>query len=307
MIQVAGLALLRPIWLLAPLLVLALVLLVRQRGALGDWRRAIDASLLEAMTVRGAVEGALAERKRLPLAAAAAVLVGIALAGPALERSDAGAWRNLDGVLVAVDLSQSMVPAVAEARVAARQIAAAAGSRQTGLLVYAGDVYQAATFTADREALDQLIDAVGDGLVPDRGSAPERVFAFAEQRFAAAAIQNGDLVFVTDGGGIDEGVLSEARRFADIGHRVDVVFVAPTVSGDTVPAPDRDAAEALADAGGGRFADAVDPDAVTSVIPASTAERLGRSPYAVLAWFDAGRFVAALALLPMILMFRRRR
>lgn len=307
MIQLAGVGLLRPIWLLAPFAVLAVVLLVRQRGALGDWRRAIDAPLLAALTARGAVEASATTRRRLPAAALAATLIGLALAGPALERSDAGAWRNLDGVLVAVDVSQSMIPAVAEARVAARQVAAAAGSRQTGLLVYAGDVYQAATFTADREALDQLIDAVADGLVPDRGSAPSRVFAFAEQRFTTAAIQNGDLVFVTDGGGIDAAVLSEARRFLSIGHRVSVVFLTPPASGETVPPADREAAAALAAAGGGRFADAVDPEAVTAVIPSSTAERLGRSPYAVLAWLDAGRWVAALALLPMLLMFRRRR
>ena len=38
--------LLRPWWLLAPPLILALAILARSRGDLGDWRRAIDAPLL---------------------------------------------------------------------------------------------------------------------------------------------------------------------------------------------------------------------------------------------------------------------
>jgi Ca-activated chloride channel family protein len=78
--------LLRPWWLLAPPVILALAILARSRGALGDWRRAVDAPLLAVLAARGAVVSA--SRRALGLSAwlVAAALIGLAGAVSARRR-----------------------------------------------------------------------------------------------------------------------------------------------------------------------------------------------------------------------------
>ncbi|WP_181700152.1 VWA domain-containing protein [Chthonobacter albigriseus] len=308
MISLGGIALLRPLWILALAAVAAVVILVKARGALGDWRRAVDAPLLAALLKRGGASLEALNRARLPASAIAAGILALALTGPATERGDLGAWRNLDAVLVGLDLSRSVAEsALGEARLAALQAAEAAGTRQSGFIVYAGDAYTGATFTFDREALSQLIAATGPDLVPDVGSDPARAIALAGTMLAESGIASGDLVLVTDGGGIDQRALDRAAELRAAGHRLDVAFITAGQRSPDAPAPDRTAVDALASAGGGAVADASDPEAIPRLIAGSSSERLGRSAYAVLAWFDIGRPLSALAAVPLLLLFRRRR
>ncbi|WP_181706373.1 VWA domain-containing protein [Chthonobacter rhizosphaerae] len=303
-----GFALLRPLWLVVPLALLALGALVTARGVLGDWRRAIDAPLLDALKIRGQIDVPTTESRRPPAALVAAILVAVALAGPALERNTDDTFRNLDAVLIGMDVSRSMAAGgdPAEARLAALQVAEAAGTRQTGLLVYGGDAYMAATFTADRPALAELVATIRGDMIEEAGTAPARAVALAADRFHAAGITGGSLVLITDGGGIADDALAEAARLSGTGHRLDVVFLAPPGRPETAPAPDRASAARLAGAGGGRLVDADDPAAIERLVAASTAGRLGRSEFAVLAWADMGRWLAVLALLPLLTLFRRR-
>jgi len=299
--------LLRPWWLLAPPLILALALAARSRGDLGDWRRAVDAPLLAVLAARGAVVSA--SRRALGLSAwlIAAALVGLAVAGPAIERRDTGGWRNLDALVLALDVSRSVTEGGGfdEARFAALQVLDAAAGRQAALALFAGDAYLASAFSADREALRPLIASGLAGAVPDPGSAPVRAIALAGARLAAAGMVGGDLVLVTDGGGIDDAALAAAARFAADGRRLHVVHVASTAAGGA-PTGDRGAAARLAVAGGGSFADAVDPAAVAAAVAEPATSELVRGGFATFAWTDLGRALLALAALPMLVLFRRR-
>ncbi|HSI42110.1 MAG TPA: VWA domain-containing protein [Xanthobacteraceae bacterium] len=301
----SDITLLRPLWLLAPPLILLLAYRLRAHDGLGDWRRAVDPHLLAALARQGAVVAAAGRRRLSPWLLAAA-LIGAALAGPALERADAQAYRNLDGLILALDTSPSVARggAAAQARLAALQVAQAAGSRQVALVVYAGDAYLAAAFTADAEALRPLVAADPAGLVPDAGSAPARAVALAHTLFERAGMIGGDLVMVTDGGGIDEAARTQAGRLAGQDRRLHVLFVPIEAPGG--PAPDEAAARALAAAGGGSFATVDDPAPVAQAIARSPAQRLGASAFAALAWTDFGRAALAFAGLPLLLAFRRR-
>ena len=299
--------LLRPWWLVAPPVILALALAARSRGDLGDWRRAVDAPLLAALAARGAVVSA--SRRALGLSAwlVAAALIGLALAGPAIERRDAAGWRNLDALVLALDVSRSMSEGGAfdEARFAALQVLDAAAGRQAALALYAGDAYLASAFSTDREALRPLVAAGLAGAVPDPGSAPVRAIALAGARLSAAGMVGGDLVLVTDGGGIDAATLEAATRFAADGRRLHVVHVASTAIGGA-PTGDRAAAARLAVAGGGSFADAADPTAVAAAVARPATAGLAESGFTAFAWTDLGRALLAVAALPMLLLFRRR-
>lgn len=310
MIAVGDVALLRPLLLLLLVPALAVALFVRTRGGLGDWQRAVDAPLFAALRALGRVADAPGGRSRFGPLALAGLIAVVALSGPAVRRSDGGAYRNLDGLVVAVDLSRSMTEGdgFGDARFAAADVVKASGSRQAALIAYAGDAYLAATFTSDHAALGELVAVLGPDLVPDQGSDPARALRLAGERLAAAGILAGDVVMVTDGGGIADAALAEARRLAVAGMRVHVLLAPGAAPDDAAADADGAAAAArLAAAGGGILATVADPGPVDAAVGDAATTRLGRSAFASLGWFDVGRPLMLLPALLLLTAIRRRR
>ncbi len=284
---------------------IAAALLIRARGSLGDWRRAIDPPLFTALAAMGRVAGDDRGTHRFGPLVMAGLVTAVALAGPALRRPEAEAFRNLDGLAVAVDLSRSMTESdgFGDARFAASEVVASAGSRQAALVVFAGDAYLAATFTADHAALGELIAALGPDLVPEQGSDPARALAFAGRRLSEAAILAGDVVLVTDGGGISDAGPRRggaARRERHAGARA--------ARGWRRAGTGRRGGRRAARRGGWR--------------PGGDGGRTGRDrpgrrrqphdtaraqSFAALGWYDLGRPMMGVAALLVLASFRRRR
>ncbi|MFC3693574.1 vWA domain-containing protein [Chenggangzhangella methanolivorans] len=309
MIDIFGLALLRPWWLLG-LAVAALVVTaaVRRSGGVGDWRLAVDPHLLDAIARRG---GVVAGKGRGALAAAATVaLIAIALVGPAAERGDAATFRNLDTVIVVLDLSRSVAesPQFRDAKVAALAAAEAAGARQVAVIAFAGDAYLVAPPTTDRKGLETTLFALDGQTVPDFGSAPARALGLARRTLKDAGAVGGDVVLITDGGGIDDGARGEARGLAADGNALHTLFVEPKTATDGPPGPKatgRPELESLASLGGGASGTVEDHLPVDEKLASRPADRLGAGAYASLVWYDYGRWLLALAAVPALLLFRR--
>ncbi len=292
--------LLRPYWLLALPVILVLGWIgARAARRMGSWDRAVDPHLMVAMRAMGRVETGRGGGGWWPVLAALGV--ALALTGPAKQTREASGYRNLDGVLLVVDISRSMVtdPAFAEGIVAARTVAAVAGSRQTGLVVYAGDAYLALAMTTDARALGGALALLDEETAPDAGSDAVRGLALAREVLAQAEIAYADVVLLTDGGGIDGAAMAEATRMAEIGMALSVVHV-PTERG-TGEEPGR----ALAQAGAGTFATAADPYPVADALAGRVATALAQTDYALVLWRDYGRYLLLLALLPLLMLFRR--
>jgi Ca-activated chloride channel family protein len=298
--------LLRPFWLAAPPVIALVAFAWRARGSLGDWRRAVDPHLLAALERRGGVVAA--KFAGFPLWLLAAGIIGAALTGPAVERRTAETFRNLDGLAILIDTSRSMTDGggSADARLAAMQAVEAAGSRQAMLVLYAGDAYPAAAFTGDRGVLRPLIMGETTGVVPDNGSNPTRALALARRSFAQVHMLGGDIVVVTDGGGIVETTLAQAAALRGEGRHVHVVYAPAPHPSDAAPLPDLNAAAELARAGGGRLVTGSDASAVADAIRESPARRTGQADYVALAWTDYGRYALILAMPALLLLFRRR-
>lgn len=307
MIALGSVALLRPFWLLAlPAIAIGTFVLVARSGALRGWQKAIDPGLLAALTRRGAVVGA-ASRAGLPVVLTMALLA-LALSGPAVERKDADTFRNLDATLLVVDLSSAVGESgsLQHLRVAARSIAAAAGTRQVGMIVYAGDAYVASTLSTDEAPLDSAIFALESDTVPDRGNRPAKALALAGRLLKQAGILASDVVVVSAGDGFDAASVREASELAKQGHTVDALVVVP---GDNKPVlPDRLAAMTrLADAGGGVLATSADPGALVDKISRRWIERFGSGEFALLVWRDFGRFLLLAAAVSALFLFHRQR
>ena len=305
--MIESLTLLRPLWFLAVPVVALLALRAAWRSApLGDWAKAVDPALMALHARRGAVLGG---RRQANLAAAlAAGILALALTGPALERPEAATFRNLDATVIVLDLSRSVTDGgrFKDARQAAEAVAEAAGTRSVALVVYAGDAYTAVSPTTDREAIGTTLFALDADTVPDRGTHPERGLALARRILDEADVVAADVVLITDGDGIGQAAEREAAAIRAKGWQLHGLFVpAAKALPPGAPATDRAALDRLGAAGGGRAADIESPQAVLDRVGASTAQHLAAGGYGVLAFADLGRWLLLLALLPVLLLFRR--
>lgn len=299
-----GVVLLRPLWLAAlPILALLAVWGIRRAAHAGRWADVVDPHLYAALvklrsvvpqaTSRGAGAGILAS--------SVAALAAVALSGPAHRVRDGAAYRNLDAVVLVTDLGPRATRSEAlPAMVAAtRQISEAAGSRPVALIVYAGDAYVASSFTTDAAALGTTIAVLDGETVPDRGDRPDRALTLARRMIGEAQVLSADVVLVAAERAADGPVAEAVRRLAADGHRVSTLAVAPdgTAFGGLA---------ALARLGGGWSAPARDPAAVVDAVSDRRATRFAASGLTSLVWRDDGPWILALAVVPALLLFRRR-
>lgn len=306
MAEIGSLVLLRPSWLLAlpAIALLAFVALRRARG-LGAWERAVDPVLMRAMERFGRVVPGRGRRLLVPIAVAA--LIALALSGPARRIEDPETFRNLDGIVVAIDLSRSIVEGegLADAQAAAQLVLQRAAGRPVAMIVYAGEAYVASAFTSDAAALSPLIAVLDGEVVPNPGSRTDRALALASRMFAEANVLKGDVVLVTDGDNLSPDAFETARDLAGRGIHVDAFLVRPATTTGDVPPPDAANLERLTSTGGGSFGEARAPSTLADAIGGRAASDLAKGDTAALFFADFGRYLLALALVPALLLFRR--
>lgn len=290
------LVLLRPWWLLAlPLLVVIALWQWRRGPAAGGWERVMPLAMFEAMRVLGHMQGG-ARRQGVALLASASLLC-LGLCGPAVPRADAPVLAGSGAVLIALDMSPSVAdgPALADAQAAAAALLTAAAGRPVGMLLYSGEAYEVAAPTADPATLESQIAVLARDTMPDGGSRPASALALARQMLQASL--DADLVLISDGGGVDGAAQAEAQRLAGDGVRLSVLTLTGRAGGST----DAAALEAL----GSLAAPARAPSAVLRRL--SQRGPLERDPaISILAFLDLGPYLAALAGLPLLGLFRRR-
>ena len=291
----SGLILLRPWWLAAlPLLALIALWLWRRGPNAGGWERVMPPAMLVAMQTLGHLRGAGVRSSLAPLAAVG--LLALGLGGPAVPRADAPLIASDGAILIAIDMSPSVAksPAVADAQAAAAEVLAASAGRPVGLLLYSGEAYDVAAPTADPATLESQIAVLGPDTMPSGGSRPAAAIALARQMFQGS--RDADLVLISDGGGIDNAARAEAERLVSDGIHLSVL----TLTGAAGEPINPKALEAL----GGVAAPARAPAPVLRRL--SRTGTLDRDPtLAALQFQDLGPLIAALAVLPLLSLFRR--
>lgn len=292
------LVLLRPLWLLGLVLVALVAYAIwRSQRGLGDWKHAIDPVLLAGLRSLGRVEtsgGGLTGAAALAVAAVTA----LALAGPAVERRDAASFRNLDGVVFVLDASPSATGG--EDWIALQTMGrigiGSLGSRQAGLVVFAGDAYEAAAMTGDTRQLGQTLSLVDPETVPDPGSSPERGLRLAAGMLHEAGVIAGDVILLTDGGGVGPATFEAAGEITARGARLSVV----------ASTPDDPSLVALAAAGNGKILGGDEGLLLADFLQSDARTRLEKQDFPLLFRADLGRYLLLLALVPAAILFRRR-
>ncbi len=308
MIALGPLWLLRPWWLMAlPALLCVAYWVHRHARDLGGWSRVVDPRLLAAMAELGHVAGGTGSRRAYVLLATGALLA-LALAGPALRRADAPSFRNLDTLLLVMDMSPSITEGgnLDDAQAVAARLVKQGAGRPVGLIVFAGEAYLVAAPTDDPETLETPIAVLSADTMPDRGSHPDRALAAARELLEQANIRSGDVVLISDGGGAGPPALAEARRIRDSGAALSTVAVLPQAGQPDLPPGDPDALALLAREGGGVAVLSGDVEPLVGRVGNVRNDTIGSNDLAGLFFLELGRWFLLAAMVPAILLFGRR-
>jgi Ca-activated chloride channel family protein len=320
---------LRPAWLLALPLGVALILYAfRTQASGGAWRRVVDRALQP--LVLTAADRFTGRRWPLLAALAAWTLATIALAGPAWERLPVPAFRSNEALVVALDLSRSMDAAdlspsrIARAKLKLLSLLDRRDGGQTGLVVFSAHAFTVTPLTTDTRTIASLVAALTTDIMPSRGSRISVGLEKAASLLEQANVTDGRILLMTDAVPAPHD-LEVARKIAADGVEISVLAIGTE---DGAPIPERNggfltdgrgnvavpkldvrALASLAAAAGGRFSTltADDSDLERLEPPQDAGELLAAEETTQVAdvWRDAGLGFAVL-LLPLIALgFRR--
>lgn len=309
MIDFGPIALLRPLWLLALPALLGLAYIAAKRAdGFAAWRHVIDPELLPTLTQLGHVD--LGAKDWRPwVVAFAGALMAIGLAGPAKRNDSAPIFRNLDAIMIVMDLSSSVIKGggLANAQASVARLLDRDGTRPVALAVFAGESFLVSVPTEEPRALNSSIAVIDADTMPVTGSRPDRGLELAHSTLIDAGAQNADVIIVTDGGGIGPNAIYQAEALAQDGIRVSGIFIDHNAPPYGITPANPKQLDALVGTGTGIVVHANDLTQLERLLSArrglSTEEKARRS----ILFKDFGPWVFLLGLLALLPIYRKRR
>ncbi len=326
--MIDGFHLLRPEALYALFaLPLAAWLMARRKHRSGNWRNEIDPELLPWLLPQTAGQSQQGQHSWWPLLLLALVIG--AIAGPSLERAEVPVFQRADALVIVLDLSDSMrandiQPSRAErARQKILDVLAARDEGVTGLVAYAGDAHVVTPLTDDQRTIENLLPALTPDIMPIPGANTEAALREAMALITAAGMANGRILLLTDGmPRFDPAVISEELSLANID--VDILGIG-TAQGAPMPLPeggfvrddsgeivvpvlDSNELQRVASLLGADYQEVqLDNGDLESLTPLATADLVSEVSLErrTDTWIDHGYWLALLAAIGMLPLFRR--
>jgi len=314
----------RPGWLLLlPLAILIPVLWRRLRRPSGDWSRVCDEHLLRWLSVGKA---SARSGKSGPWVAGLVWLISaVALAGPSWEKLPDSSFSSRDARVLILDLSMSMLAEdlkpnrLTQARFRLSDMLNETLEGQTGLVAYAGDAFVVSPLTSDTNTIKNMLPALRPDVIPVAGSRPDLAIEMAAELLERSGFVSGELLLIADSG--SQAAVSRAANLASTGIYTSVLAVgtpqgAPIPSGDgfvsdskgniVVARLQRDALQAIASAGGGRYSELTAGSSIDSPWASTEGSEFARRDEALgERWKDTGPWLVLLLLPLVAFSFRR--
>lgn len=312
---------LRPLWFLALIPVIWLLILLWRRQSAGEaWRKVIDRQLLSGLWLEKPGRSA-----RLPLLILAAgwVLTICALAGPVWERQPEAVWQAQLSRILILDLSPSMdardlIPSRLErARFKVMDILERSREGRTGMVVFAGEPHIVTPLTEDIRTIQNLVTALRTDIMPVSGDYAAPALQMAMELLNLRGIRAGELLLITDGIEDPAAALSQARELHAQGHTLSVLGIGTELGGAIVrdgitevirfdPAP----LQELARAGGGTFSRQTTDDRdlnrlLSEASPAGDFEQMSDGAGGIERWVESGVWLLPVIVLLAAVSFRR--
>ncbi len=193
----------RPYWLFALILCcIFIILIVKHKLQRGSWTSVCDEDLLPYILQHKPTT----QKKGVVISTAIASIITIlALAGPTWERLPAPVFRNDSGLVIALDLSRSMLvndvkpSRLIRAKYKIADILEQRKDGQTALIVYAGDAFTVTPLTTDNATITGQLTALTPEIIPSSGSNTALALEQAVNLFKQAGLQKGHILLITDG------------------------------------------------------------------------------------------------------------
>lgn len=314
----------RPMWLmLVPLAVILPVLWRRLQRPAGDWSKVCDAHLLSWLSVGNAA--ARPSRFGPWLAGLVWLIAAVALAGPSWQKLPDNSFTSRDARVLVLDLSLSMLAEdlkpnrLAQASFRLSDMLEAKSEGQTGLVAYAGDAFVVSPLTDDTNTIGNMLPALRPDVIPVSGSRPDRALQLAAELLQRSGMARGEILLIADSG--SRAAANVAANLAKQGIFTSVLAVgtpqgAPIPSGEgfvsdkrgniVVARLERNALQAIASAGGGKYSELTTDTTAASPWGAAVGSEFARNDDALgERWKDAGPWLL-LVLLPLVAFSFRR-
>ncbi|WP_339615016.1 VWA domain-containing protein [uncultured Gilvimarinus sp.] len=173
----------------------------RTRANHSRWQQLIAPELLTHL-----IDGVSKKQSRLGVIAVASALViaCLALAGPAWERQSSPVHRQANALIIALDLSPSMVvkdvkpSRLVRARLKVAELLKARDEGETALIVYGDDAHLVTPLTDDTKTIASMLPTLTPSIMPVPGSRPEAAIQRALKMFSDAGYDHGHILLVTD-------------------------------------------------------------------------------------------------------------
>jgi len=168
-------------------------------------------------------------------------LVILAAAGPSLQRVELPVIKRADALVIALDMSASMLAAdvqpsrIQRARQKVLDLLETRKEGVTGLVVFAGDAHVVTPLTDDTRTIANLMPALSPTMMPLPGANAASAIQMAADLLMTAGAQGGQILLMTDGlPGFDTGAVKATLE--DSGATLAILAIG-TPSGAPIPLP----------------------------------------------------------------------
>ena len=192
----------RPLWLVAIVLVIAaLYLLKKYRVSQSGWQQLLPKHL-STQLIDDQKQG---KSLSLTLPFIIGCLVVIALAGPTWKKLPQPVYQVAKGSVIIMDMSYSMYATdlkpnrLTRARYKATDLLSYINEGDIGLIAYAADAFTISPLTEDINNISLLLPSLTPDLMPEAGSNPLPAFILAAEMLKNSGHNDGDIYWFTDG------------------------------------------------------------------------------------------------------------
>ena len=163
-----------------------------------------------------------------------------ALAGPSWDKRSVPAFQAQQGLVVAMDLSTSMIidditpSRLVRSRFKLIDLLKLRNEGQTGLVVFAGAAFAVSPLTDDTNNIIEQVKHLGPGIMPSQGSRIDLAIDEAVKLLKQSDFKKGNILLITDGLSDLEETLDRAKKAKKEGYKISILAVG-TTKGGTIP------------------------------------------------------------------------
>ncbi len=169
------------------------------------------------------------------LVSLAYIFLVIAVANPQLGRTYEKVKRQGVDLMVALDISRSMLAEdvkpnrLARARQFISQLIDKLGGDRIGLIIFAGNAYLQVPLTSDYVAAKSILKTINTGLAPTQGTAIGEAIRMADKSFEQGQIEHKTMLIISDGENHEGDALEAAKEASENGMVILTMGVGTTL------------------------------------------------------------------------------